>query len=64
MLGLSIGLSLVILLKLALPDLPVETAWNYNILAEIVCVITGLLAGILPARHAAELNPVDAMRAE
>lgn len=64
LLGLSIGLTIVTTLKLALPNLPVETAWNYNILAELVCVITGLLAGILPAKHAADLNPVDAMRAE
>ncbi len=64
LIGLSIGLTLVTTLKLILPDLPVETAWDYNLLAEIVCVITGLIAGILPAKHAAELNPVDAMRAE
>lgn len=62
--GLSIGLTIVTTLKLALPDLPVDTAWNYNILAEVVCILTGLVAGMLPAKHAADLNPVDAMRAE
>lgn len=62
--GLALGLSLVTTLKLALPALPVETAWNYNFLAEIVCILTGLIAGLLPAKHAADLNPVDAMRAE
>lgn len=62
--GLALGLSLVTTLKLALPTLPVETAWNYNFLAEIVCILTGLIAGLLPAKHAADLNPVDAMRAE
>ncbi|MGD8525800.1 MAG: ABC transporter permease [Thioalkalispiraceae bacterium] len=64
LLGLATGLGIVAGLKILLPGLPVETAWDYNILAELVCVVTGLLAGILPAKHAADLNPVDAMRAE
>jgi putative ABC transport system permease protein len=34
------------------------------LLAEIVAVLIGLAAGVLPARRAAQLNAVEALRAE
>jgi putative ABC transport system permease protein len=37
---------------------------EYALLAELLAVVIGLAAGVLPARHAASLQPLDALRAE
>jgi putative ABC transport system permease protein len=63
-LGLVIGLGLAGGLALALPTLPVDISWPYVLLAEALAVVIGLLAGALPARRAAALEPVEALRAE
>ncbi|HET9840338.1 MAG TPA: hypothetical protein VFR84_19070 [Candidatus Angelobacter sp.] len=44
--------------------LPVKTSWFYVVLAEVIAVAAGLLAGVLPARVAARLDPVQALRTE
>jgi putative ABC transport system permease protein len=62
--GLLLGIGLAQLIHLALPALPVHTPITYVILAEAVAVAIGLLAGVLPARSAARLDPVAALRAE
>jgi putative ABC transport system permease protein len=46
------------------PKLPVRTPWSYVIAAELLAVAVGLAAGVLPARRAAALEPVEALRAE
>ncbi len=62
--GLLLGVGLARLLALLVPALPVSTPWWFALLAEGMAVAVGLAAGVLPARHAARMQPVDALRAE
>lgn len=62
--GLVVGAGGAQLLHLAFPALPVHTPWSYVLGAEIIAAIIGLISGVLPARHAAQMDPVDALRAE
>jgi putative ABC transport system permease protein len=62
--GLLMGWSIAVLLGLTFPALPVHTPWLYAVLAELVAVGVGLAAGVAPARHAAGLDPLEALRSE
>lgn len=62
--GLLLGIGLAQLIHFAVPALPVHTPITFVILAEVIAAVIGLLAGVLPARRAARLDPVDALRAE
>ncbi|HQR04623.1 MAG: ABC transporter permease [Proteobacteria bacterium] len=62
--GLTLGWGIALLLKLTVPALPVNTPWSYAVAAELTAVIVGLLAGVLPARRAARLDPLEALRSE
>jgi putative ABC transport system permease protein len=62
--GLVLGIGLAQFLNLAIPALPVHTPWTFVVLAESIAVIIGLAAGVIPAQHAARLDPVEALRAE
>ncbi len=62
--GLIMGAGIAWLLGEFVPALPTHTPWLYAVYAEVMAAGIGLLAGVLPARHAAGLNPVDAIRAE
>ncbi|MDQ5944601.1 MAG: putative transport system permease protein, partial [Pseudomonadota bacterium] len=64
LMGLALGIGLAQLIHLALPALPVHTPISFVLMAEGVAITIGLLAGVLPARRAAGLDAVDALRAE
>src|SRR5574343_397219 len=62
--GLVLGFGLAQLIHVALPALPVHTPISFVLLAEGIAIAIGLIAGVLPARNAARLDPVEALRAE
>ena len=62
--GLGLGAGLAWLLKTTVSGLPVSISWAYAIGALVASVLIGLAAGVVPAMRAAQLNPVDALRAE
>ena len=62
--GLALGFGLARLILLTLPALPVHTPLSFVVLAEVIAIAIGLAAGVLPARKAARLDPVEALRAE
>jgi putative ABC transport system permease protein len=62
--GLLLGIGFAQLTRLILPTFPVHTPWSYALGALVMSAIIGLLAGVMPARNAAYLNPIEALRAE
>lgn len=64
LIGLILGAGTAWILGEFVPALPTHTPWIYALYAEVLAIVIGLLAGVLPARHAAGLNPVEALRAE
>jgi putative ABC transport system permease protein len=62
--GLGLGVGIAWLLHAAIPALPVHTPLLYVVLAEILAVTIGLIAGVVPAQRAAHLDPIEALRAE
>jgi putative ABC transport system permease protein len=64
LLGLLLGAGLAQLLRFSLPTLPVHTPWSFALGALLMSAMIGLLAGVLPARSAALLDPIEALRTE
>lgn len=65
--GGLIGLTLVFLLTQILTnalDFPVFISTYYMILAIVICIVVGILAGFIPAYKASRLDPVVAIRSK
>lgn len=62
--GLVIGWSGAQLIHLLVPALPAHTPWHFVLIAEGVAFFIGIVAGVIPAKKAANMNPVDALRTE
>lgn len=62
--GVGAGMGLAELARAAVPGLPVFTPLRFVVAALAASLITGLASGVLPARRAAGLDPVEALRAE
>lgn len=65
--GGLIGLTMVFLLTQVLTkalNFPVFISTSNMALAIIICIIVGILAGFIPARQAARMDPVEAIRSK
>jgi putative ABC transport system permease protein len=62
--GLIVGAGGAWLIGALLPALPTHTAWEFVLIAELGAAAIGLVAGVLPALHAAALDPVTALHDE
>jgi putative ABC transport system permease protein len=62
--GLLVGICIIALVAIGVPSMPAQLSPLYIALAVLIALLIGLGAGVLPARHAAQLEPLDALRTE
>ena len=61
LIGLTLVFGLTQILSQAL-SFPVFISTGYMVLAIVICIIVGVLAGFIPALQAAKMDPVEAIR--
>jgi putative ABC transport system permease protein len=64
LLGVGLVVGLILLLGVIAPGIPLALDAGYLLLALGLSMLVGLLAGIVPALHAARLDPVASLHAE
>ena len=64
MAGLLFGLLSTLVLRLLVPAFPAGAPIEYVLAAIVVSAVAGVLSGVGPARRAADIAPVDALRTE
>lgn len=64
LLGLALGLGVAGAIHFLVPALPVHPSPIHAIIAEVVAILIGIIAGVAPAIRAAGLDPVESLRAE
>ncbi len=62
--GLIAGFALIGLGRAAVPGLPLSTPPEAVAAALAMCLVVGVVSGVAPARRAAQLDPVEALRTE
>ena len=63
-LGVAAGMGIAYAIRWFLPGLPIQTPAEFVVAALAVSLVVGLASGVLPARRAAHLDPLVALRAE
>jgi len=62
--GILTGWGLGWLIRVVLPGVPFGATQTYALAALVTSLLVGAASGVLPARRAASLDPLEALRAE